>query len=433
MKPFLLLILFLFFVLINTKEPKESNNSNKTYKVSDVISLIKSSNQKGYKIIDPDDYIKYEDEKLLSKTLKDIYEKHKLVTFIIVFHHAYLKDEDNNDIDLSYYTKLLTEEIYEQKIVGKKDPIIIAIISIDGKIMSMKTEGTVSRIITQQDCFNILSIINNYFSYGEYSYGTVELGQLINYYLENTGFFARNKRYFFLIVLLLFCFFLCYICALIAQKIKDRRNLRLTMSDEEKLLKIREFLKKTRANRKILSDNCIICLEPFDNCISINHTISQENKEKENKDILIDIIDKDTNINTNLNTNVNTNEERNIQLEMQSINNNSEINVPIDNNIIDNRISTLPCGHRYHVKCITEWMLHRQKICPMCREKINVDIPENDDEAFQNELLNIQIELHPAFALLVFQTINEELTWGAMTLPVLNGGLFSGLAGFALI
>ena len=118
---------------------------------------------------------------------------------------------------------------------------------------------------------------------------------------------------------------------------------------------------------------------------------------------------------------------------MQSINNNSEINVPIDNNIIDNRISTLPCGHRYHVKCISEWMLHRQKICPMCREKINVDIPENDDEDLQNELLNIQIELHPAFALLVFQTINEELTWGAMTLPVLNGGLFSGLAGFTLI
>ena len=107
MKPFLLLIIFLFFVIIKTKETKESNSSNKEYKVSDVISLIKSSNQKGYKIIDPDDYIKYEDEKLLSKTLKVIYEKHNLVTFIIVFHRAYLKDENNNDIDLSYYTKLL--------------------------------------------------------------------------------------------------------------------------------------------------------------------------------------------------------------------------------------------------------------------------------------------------------------------------------------
>ena len=227
--------------------------------------------------------------------------------------------------------------------------------------------------------------------------------------------------------------------AVIAQKIKDRRNLRLTMSDEEKLIKIREFLKKTRVNKKILTDNCIICLEPFDNCTSITHTITHENKNKDNKDnnenndILIDIIDNNTNINTNFNTNVNTNEVRNIQFELQSINNGSEINLPRDDNIIDNQISTLPCGHRYHVKCITEWMLHRQKICPMCREKINVDIPDIDDEDLQNELLNIQIELHPAFALLVFQTINEELTWGVLSLPALNGGFFSGLAGFAFI
>ena len=70
----------------------------------------------------------------------------------------------------------------------------------------------------------------------------------------------------------------------------------------------------------------------------------------------------------------------------------------------------------------------------MCREKIDVDIPENNEEDdLQNELLNIQIELHPAFALLVFQTINEELTWGAMALPAINGGLFAGLGGFAFI
>ena len=221
---------------------------------------------------------------------------------------------------------------------------------------------------------------------------------------------------------------------MIAQKIKDRRNLRLTMSDEEKLLKIREFLKKTRANRKILSDNCIICLEPFDNCRSITHTISHENQlvRKKQTEILIDTEnDRNININTNLNTNSNTeramnpNTDRAMQMEMETINDNR------NSNITDNQISTLPCGHRYHVKCITEWMLQRKNICPMCRERIDVDIPDNDDEDLQNELLNIQIDLHPAFALLVFQTINEELTWGAMSLPALNGGLFSGLAGLA--
>ena len=32
-----------------------------------------------------------------------------------------------------------------------------------------------------------------------------------------------------------------------------------------------------------------------------------------------------------------------------------------------------------------------------------------------------------------FKTINEELTWGAMALPAINGGLFAGLGGIAFI
>ena len=428
-----LLLLLLFFNLIYSKEYYGAHDSKK-YEISDVISLIKSSKTKGYKIIDPNDYIKKENEKILTKTLKDIYEKHKIYSFIIIFDSAYLKDENYYDIDLSAYCELLKDEIYNQNIVGKNEPIIVSIISIDGKIMSMKTKGSVSQIITEQDCNNIMSIINNYLSYGEYSYGSVELGKLINYYLENTGFFSRNKRLIYMVLLLIICFVFCYLLSVIAQKIKDRRNLRLTMSDEEKLLKIREFLKKTRANRKILSDNCIICLEPFDNCRSITHTISHENQlvRKKQTEILIDTEnDRNININTNLNTNSNTeramnpNTDRAMQMEMETINDNR------NSNITDNQISTLPCGHRYHVKCITEWMLQRKNICPMCRERIDVDIPDNDDEDLQNELLNIQIDLHPAFALLVFQTINEELTWGAMSLPALNGGLFSGLAGLA--
>jgi hypothetical protein len=250
------------------------------------------------------------------------------------------------------------------------------------------------------------------------------------------------------------------------------------MSDEEKLIKIKEFLKKAKADRKILSDNCIICLEPFDNCVSIFHTISQDNrkqkeleqekeeqkepeKEKErgarNQDNILET-EKDTYMNTYANTNrlyeeINIQEENNINNENSldikkafknrkkesnvsnnlSNNINDSVNLQRNSIVTDTQISTLPCGHRFHVRCISEWMLQKKNICPMCREKINVDLPENDDEDLQNELLNIQIELHPAFALLVFQTINEELTWGAITLPVINGGLFGGIAGFAFI
>ena len=451
-----LIYILLSFFQIKTIFPSFSSISN-PYKIEDVIQLIKSCKTKEYKIIDPKNYITEEDQKKLEKELKEIYDKHKVVSFFIMLDYIDLKDNKGNSIEISNYTNLLIEELYFQNIVGIDTPIVVAVISIKDKKMTMRVEGRVSHTVTEQDCYNILNIINNYYAYGEYSYGSVELGKLLNYYISNTGFWARNKKFFYMIFLLIFCFCFCYLCSIVAQKIKERRNLRLTMSDEEKLIKIKEFLKKAKANRKILSDNCIICLEPFDNCVSIFHTISQQENnnliKKENtrnKDNLINT-ERDTYLNTYANTN-RLNEELNIQEEINVNNeNNNEnedknkivnTNTKINNDsiilqrnsiITDTQISTLPCGHRFHVKCISEWMLQKKNICPMCREKINVDFPENDDEDLQNELLNIQIELHPAFALLVFQTINEELTWGAITLPVINGGLFGGIAGFAFI
>ena len=157
-----------------------------------------------------------------------------------------------------------------------------------------------------------------------------------------------------------------------------------------------------------------------------NEIINVNNFDGSNSNNLIDTFNE---------TNINTNDDRDAEVEMQTIvNEGIDIdNMPRNSSVTDNQISTLPCGHRYHVKCITEWMLQKKNICPMCREKINVEIPEANEEDLVNELMNIQIELHPAFALLVFQTINEEFTWGAMALPSIHGGLFGGLGGFIFI
>ena len=432
---FLSFLLAMIF-LTESKTPNSFFQLLKEYTTSDIINLIEVCKTKNYKIIDPDDYIKKDDEISLEKQLKEVYKGHNVVPIIVIARSLYLKDKEGKNLDISNYTQIIIDEIYHKKIVKKEVPVVIAMISIEGKIMTMKAEGSVSFTITQQDCYSILNIVNKYFSYGEYSYGTLELGSLINYYLKNTSFFARNKRFFVMIFVLIFSFCFCYILAMIAQKVRDRRNLRLTMSDEEKLLKIRDFLKKTRADKKILCENCIICLEPFENCTSINHSLIEEaaNNNINNENILvndnINNIDNNSNHSNNI---IRTDEKKNdINIEMQNVGDDGLERK--NSTLTDNQISTLPCGHRYHVKCITEWMMRKKNVCPMCREKIDVDIPENNEEDdLQNELLNIQIELHPAFALLVFQTINEELTWGAMALPAINGGLFAGLGGFAFI
>jgi len=423
------LILLSIPLLTNSKELKSFVQILKKYTTSDIVSLISECKTKNYKIIDPDDYLKKEDEEALEKQLKEIYAGHNVVTIIVVVRNLDLTDNNKKKIDISNYTEIVLDEIYSKKIVKKESSIVLALVSIEGKIMTMKAYGQVGYTITQQDCYNILNIINNYYSYGEYSYGTVELSKLIKYYLVNTSFFSRNKRFFIMLIILFSSFVFCYILAIVAQKIREKRNLRLTMTDEQKLIKIRDFLKRCKADKEILSDNCIICLEPFDNCKSLNHSSMKEPNNENNEN------NKDINNNREgliLEENEDKKDKESISIEMQNMS--QEEGANNKSNLSDNQISTLPCGHKYHTKCITEWMLRKKSICPMCREKMDVSISDkSEDDDLQNELLNIQIELHPAFALLVFQTINEELTWGAMALPAINGGLFAGLGGFAFI
>ena len=426
---YVFLILLSIPLLTNSKELKSFVQILKKYTTSDIVSLISECKTKNYKIIDPDDYLKKEDEEALEKQLKEIYAGHNVVTIIVVVRNLDLTDNNQKKIDISNYTEIVLDEIYSKKIVKKESSIVLALVSIEGKIMTMKAYGQVGYTITQQDCYNILNIINNYYSYGEYSYGTVELSKLIKYYLVNTSFFSRNKRFFIMLIILFSSFVFCYILAIVAQKIREKRNLRLTMSDEQKLIKIRDFLKRCKADKEILSDNCIICLEPFDNCKSLNHSSMKEPNNENNEN------NKDINNNREgliQEENEDKKDKESISIEMQNMS--QEEGANNKSNLSDNQISTLPCGHKYHTKCITEWMLRKKSICPMCREKMDVSISDkSEDDDLQNELLNIQIELHPAFALLVFQTINEELTWGAMALPAINGGLFAGLGGFAFI
>ena len=209
MKLLFLYTLILLSFKILCKNPIEAPSTD-PYQISDIISLIKSSKTKEYKIIDPKNYILDDDQKKLENELKDIYTKHKVVSFIIMLDYIDLNDNKGNNMEISTYIDLLIEELYYQGIINMDTPIIVAVISIKDKKMTMKVEGKISHVVTEQDCYNILNIVNNYYAYGEYSYGSIELGKLINYYLSNTGFWARNKKFFYMIFLLIFCFCFCY-------------------------------------------------------------------------------------------------------------------------------------------------------------------------------------------------------------------------------
>ena len=82
-----------------------------------------------------------------------------VITIIVLARNIDLTDKKGKKIDISNYTEIVFDEIYEKKLVKSDASVILAVVSIEGKIMTMKAKGTVSFTITQQDCYNILNII----------------------------------------------------------------------------------------------------------------------------------------------------------------------------------------------------------------------------------------------------------------------------------
>ena len=83
-----------------------------------------------------------------------------------------------------------------------------------------------------------------------------------------------------------------------------------------------------------------------------------------------------------------------------------------------NNVSSLPCGHQFHTKCITEWML-KSKTCPLCKKEIkNLNISNenkssnlNSDnnlfgERLSERIWEVQREIFPNFA-----NINYSNLW----------------------
>ena len=121
-----------------------------------------------------------------------------------------------------------------------------------------------------------------------------------------------------------------------------------SLPNDDKLKKIVIFLKNQKSNKKILTDNCAICLEKIN---------KEEEKEIENNNVINNIEEDPT--------------------EALLVKENKEDDV-----------SVLKCGHMFHSHCIARW-LKNKKECPLCRQKVDPKYNENDAQmvwGVQNEI-----------------------------------------------
>ena len=345
----ILLYVHLFFLIFRIKCKEEKIIKYTPQLLYDYI--IKNGKKYLPSIIDPDGLLNHN---LLNKTyeiLNKIYKEHKVTThFIIVIN---IDDENNEDLGIYNFTKQYINK------VNFKDDYIVCLFAINNRTMTMIVSKTLEKKFSSEDRYQILRATNEYLLFEDYTNGMEALSEEIIFFLEHQNFLRRYWRNIVPPLLTLLLFFIIFV--IIPCCSKKRQIERLSMSDEEKLNKIREFLKKSKGRKEIISETCIICLE-------------------------------------NLNENV---EDENF------------------------KINTLPCGHKYHFKCLSEWML-KHKNCPMCREHIEIDLPSENEDDFPNEVIRIQRELHPAFAILAFDIINDELTWAIAGNAPFFGALAQG-------
>jgi len=108
--------------------------------------------------------------------------------------------------------------------------------------------------------------------------------------------------------------------------------------EKERVKKIKEFLKenKDKQLKTVFNDSCIICLENL--------------------------------------------EDKNENLKNREISKDKEQEKEKEN------IAILECGHRFHEKCIIEW-LKKHNICPICRVKQKIGNDDDNNKNYESRLL----------------------------------------------
>lgn len=79
----------------------------------------------------------------------------------------------------------------------------------------------------------------------------------------------------------------------------------------------------------------------------------------------------------------------------------------------ESRVMSLPCGHEFHVDCITPWLVNRRRTCPICKGDVvrSVARGSHDDGPADEGMSGEDLQSRVA------ETVNEEPS-SAIPIPV---------------
>ena len=303
------------------------------------ISKLMVFNNSNYFIFQEKDYCKKD---IHSKEMEDLYEKQKSFftkweTANYIFVVDYFDENQEPIQDGAFH---LSQYLYNNLGV-KMEKSVLALFSIETRRVTIRTGEITKKDLLDKEAEDVISSLKELLQQNNYYEAFLKYYELIDYYMDHNKLSVGIIIYFIvlgIIVIAIFIgIFIVYIerCFYLCKK-------PFQLPNDDKLKDIVEFLKSKKGNKKIFTEECIICLNSL--------TIHKKNKENIDEEILkINLISKE-----------------------------------------ENGISTLNCGHQFHTNCIIKWY-NMKNSCPICRQII---LKENDSNKI---VWKTQIDLHPRF------------------------------------
>ena len=317
-------------------------------------------------IFDESNYLEYDihspQMKILYEKQEEFFKKYKVSNYIFLVDNL---DEKKEVIEEATFN--LCKYLYNTYKINMENSIV-ALFSIETRRLRIRTGENVKYKLTNEELREVINNLGTYLRGKHYYTTLIKYMENINHYYTNDISVFYALLYLILIIIFLFCCLMKAQGELNNEKLLIRRFVHQTIKTDKNLKKIVTFLKKQKSNKKILTDNCAICLEEFKfKEVKINNEKNDDSADQEKKDF------------SGCNKKVNE----------------------------ENDISVLECGHQFHVDCIAKWM-ERKNECPLCRQTINNRY--NKDGAHmvwgvQNEINNNryeQIDYDDLFANIIF-------------------------------
>lgn len=365
--------------------------------------LVSSRSASNYvQLYDPENFLKNLNFDEISKIVTHLKNDRKFEVFIYVFSYMDQKYGYDKDKDIEWFTN----DVAYLKFQGQNDldeNSIFLMLAIGDRQSRVRTGKNPKAYLQDKKCTEYLDSVISLLKNEYYSEALLEiLGKIEQRIFDDNQFFTDLWSWIWDIFIQGLNILL--ICAGILIFIWFTGK-RISKTAEEQLEKIKKITKNGKPRREILQQVCVICLDDLQSNVEeaqANSRINPNNEAPsvESNEINYDRVQKE---------------------EEEKINNNRRD---------DNFIAKLECGHTYHSKCLSEWMVKNNK-CPVCKEKI--DKEETDDhplkpnnlenitnestmsqistEFFVRSLVNIQTSRHPELSTLDYTYSSNGFTW----------------------